>query len=355
MNILGWHKAESDKGTKVQIKTNSTIWSYGCVDINEIGSTVLMLPAVEGNGLKGSTMEHIVIHVEVKFAEKNENCAVTVIIWREILNTATAFSICNNSSYPVVFQQAGIDFQGVRPEIVSKFEVVVPSNQQVPFGWTDPEVSSKIRIAVGSSLLTAGRRTAEIDFLVTGNALRLANGVNIAGEAGEVVICVDTYGSGRILYIVDHPDDLDKIVEQSPESITFSSSNFTFGFNLREFGISLVLDRPERREFLSFTAKQFMGKQSITGDVTSFEFTVGDIQVDNYSETAVYPVILYPEKLSKDKVSSREIEVIKFCAVKVNSSAATQHYRYMILCVCIRVIDYMFVYLFINSFIYLDM
>ena len=33
-----WHKTDANSGTKVHLRCPSTMWSYGCVDLNDLGT-----------------------------------------------------------------------------------------------------------------------------------------------------------------------------------------------------------------------------------------------------------------------------------------------------------------------------
>ena len=59
----GWHKTDASGGTGVQLRTQSTLWSFGSIDVNEIGSAVLLLPSA--NRAVASNLRLIVAHVEV--------------------------------------------------------------------------------------------------------------------------------------------------------------------------------------------------------------------------------------------------------------------------------------------------
>lgn len=323
----GWHKAEADKTTQIQIKTNSTIWSLGSVDINEIGSTVFLLPLVDGHSAFDSennevVKDPVIAHVEVKLAESNENCAVTVIIWREEIDAATAYSVRNDSSHPVVFQQSNVNFSGMRPEVISKFELCVASGKRIPFGWTDPNASSSVTIAVGKHLLSAGKRAAEISFLETGKALRISG-----RECNkEVIMCVAPEGSGKVLHIVDKPEDLSLV--QKKVLAKSSLNNLVVKMLFKRLSVSLVLDRPFRRELFCLHFKKVVTKVSFIEGVSSTEVFIDDYQMDNYSETAVYPVLIYCLKPNPKDIEDGDTSAVKFCMVKVNSKSSTQHYRY---------------------------
>jgi hypothetical protein len=325
----GWHKSEAELGTEVQIKTNSTIWSFGTVDLNEIGSTVLMLPLVDGydEGDNGSR-DAVIVHVDVKFAEAEENCAVAIIIWKEEVDASTAFSIKNDSSHPVVLQQAGVNFSASRNDLIAKFERCVQPRSCVPFGWVDPGASTKVLVAAGTTMVTAGRRTAEVDLTQAGYSIRIGT-----GSQSELVLRVNTSGSGRVLHILDSTDDVDDEFDVFPSKLLADTDAKMIHVSLKieHFCVSLVLDRPYRREFLSFVASNFESKHFLTPATHSTEITVKEFQVDNYCETAVYNVLLFSSKPPKKKGEVTDENAIKFCSVKRNLKSHTQHYQYVAL------------------------
>lgn len=67
-------------------------------------------------------------------------------------------------------------------------------------------------------------------------------------------------------------------------------------FSLASFGLSLVVEKPTRREFLSLYIDGLEGRLKTKGIQRSFEFIVMDLQIDNYSESAIYPVLLHSTK-----------------------------------------------------------
>ena len=67
-------------------------------------------------------------------------------------------------------------------------------------------------------------------------------------------------------------------------------------FSLASFGLSLVVEKPTRREFLSLYVDGLEGRLKTKGIQRSFEFIVMDLQIDNYSESAIYPVLLHSTK-----------------------------------------------------------
>ena len=66
-----WHKSDQYSGTKVQFRSASSEWSCGCVDVNELGTSVLLLPQrgwFRGSANRGA----VTAHVEVRGSEKEE-------------------------------------------------------------------------------------------------------------------------------------------------------------------------------------------------------------------------------------------------------------------------------------------
>jgi hypothetical protein len=68
-----------------------------------------------------------------------------------------------------------------------------------------------------------------------------------------------------------------------------------------------VLEKPIRREFLSLYIDGLDFKVENKGILRSFELCIDDVQVDNYSESVIYPVLLHSSKKEeREKLKSRE-------------------------------------------------
>ena len=87
-------------------------------------------------------------------------------------------------------------------------------------------------------------------------------------------------------------DVLDRL-GASPMTI---SRTIGVSFSLASFGLSLVVEKPTRREVLSLYVDGLEGRLKTKGIQRSFEFIVMDLQIDNYSESAIYPVLLHSTK-----------------------------------------------------------
>lgn len=134
-STVGWHSSDTTKGTAVQIRSNSSAWSFGTVDFNEIGTTVLLVPKkrliAKGEG-KGQIAainpqycvnekdsecreDAIVIHVEVRFADPSDHSYVNIVIWAPSMDKEgnchqAALSVRNDTPFPFIIQQTGRNY-----------------------------------------------------------------------------------------------------------------------------------------------------------------------------------------------------------------------------------------------------
>jgi hypothetical protein len=66
-----WHKADHSEGTRVQLRSASSEWSYGCIDVNELGTSVLLLPQrgwFRGSANRGAVIAHVEVRTYVTAA-----------------------------------------------------------------------------------------------------------------------------------------------------------------------------------------------------------------------------------------------------------------------------------------------
>jgi hypothetical protein len=83
--------------------------------------------------------------------------------------------------------------------------------------------------------------------------------------------------------------------------------SFSISLSLASFGLSFVLEKPIRREFLSLYIDGLDFRVENKGILRSFELCIDDVQVDNYSETVIYPVLLHSSKKEeREKLKNRE-------------------------------------------------
>jgi hypothetical protein len=301
----GWHKSRAFLGTTVQLRTESSVWSMGTVDLNEFGRSVVHLPCWG----RGHLDTPLVICVEVKVAEPADNCSVVVVIWQAAVETSTALAIRNDSDVHVTVSQADMDSHIA---VGGLFDICVGPAVCVPFGWADPDGSDDILVTVGTCMAGAVR-VARINFLKAGHAVCLSDNSGREGPSGKLILSVVAEGGGRVLRVTRSSTAVDltavnssKTIDSEGREVKEDIKSFGLSFNLASFGLSLVVEKPVRREFLSLYIDGLEGRVKTKGAMRSFEFVVADLQVDNYSETAVYPVLLHSLKNSKmDSMSYR--------------------------------------------------
>ena len=314
----GWHKAHAALGTDVRIRSSSTFWSLGAVDINEIGSSTLYLPK---KGISRNDNEKAVIaHIEVKVAEPNENCSIVIIISKATIEANTAIMIKNESNVHITVQQADIDFGDEVESVQPLFEVCVPPFSRAPFGWADPDVGSNVLVTASTSLFGGKKRIAKLSLLKSGEFLRLPDNSGRSGSNGEVILSVITENGCRVLKINRKTVDIEENLNHSANIFQNDSKSPTYSirFFLASLGLSLVLEKPVRREFLSLYIDELEGQYKFRDDSKSFEFAIMDFQLDNYSESAIYPVLMHSTKKEIHKNVSNSVGAMDNKSPNVN-------------------------------------
>lgn len=100
--------------------------------------------------------------------------------------------------------------------------------------------------------------------------------------------------------------------------------------SLQSLCISLIAERPVRREFASLYMDEiecrFLQKQTIARGlnsvVSSYGLEVADMQIDNYSETAIFPVLMHSYNASqreRNKTARRRKRAIRLRKGSVDS------------------------------------
>lgn len=292
---VGWHKSKAALGTDVQVRTCSSVWSLGTLDLNEVGRSTVHLPGWETGPGSGP----FVISVEVKIADPKDNCSIVIVIWKAAVETSTAFTISNDSDVPITVCQADIDSSQV-----GLFEVCVGPSARVPFGWADPDGSTDILVTAGVSM-TGAVRVARANILKAGKSVTLSDNTARVGVLGELQLTVVAEGGGRTVRITRCTKDLNNASDNSISSNDIEcegkdgkeiQKSFGMSFTFASVGVSLVLEKPYRREFLSLYIDGLEGRVKRKGSLCSYELMILDLQIDNYSQTVVYPVLLHSMK-----------------------------------------------------------
>jgi hypothetical protein len=280
----GWHAIDGKFGTEVQFRTHSTIWSLGAVNINEIGTSVLYIPFSENTSSAGTvaashpvashnlatTNRGVVLHVEVKLADPSDNCSIIIFVWQDTIESKAAMSINNETEVPITVRQAEIEFGHDLGGNEHLYEMTVPPGKHLPFGWTDPDCGTYIRMAIGNTLLKVPeKRITTLNMLKCGLRLRLPYSSTKANTAAgattmpnEIVVKISTTESGHVLHIsritsslyLPRPEEeeeardtiLDEEEEEEEQSGSSSKrskvSSFTFNVFLSSLGVSLIFE-----------------------------------------------------------------------------------------------------------------
>ena len=412
-----WHKIEGHLGTRVQLQSEGTLWSVGSVDINDIGTTTLMLyEGCTGN----SPTTYVVLNVEVQFAQAEDKCAVTILIWSSIVGSIcrpcetlsshipeatesasiahfSPLALVNQSSasilvqhpLPSSLQQEGTEknhsvFRLVDAETATRVDsqrrgmVSLPPGTSAVYGWLRPEnpnqflsfslnlaagrkVHSDIVSSVNKKIRKKKKRAAaskgpdiirthgteclhvlldisKIDGTSTGVLYYDASSSSSCDAQDlivDVVLKVEWSSGGRTVRIIDRQDkkefavqvaknnNMTSEVEGRVDNVSFpldSVSTCNFSMHFFSIGFSLVNDTLTgigRKELISahlhdlhFECKsECVDNLNDTGSKlysTAVILTTADFQVDNYSETVVYPVMFRrdhsaPRAIDKEK------------------------------------------------------
>lgn len=299
-----WHSLGTNPGTAVRLRAESTTPSAGCFDINEIGSTLLLLPRKDGDATSNKALpNHMVAHVEVKFSEQNENSYITVVIWRadvrqlpdgRLDNSTAGLSVKNETEYLVSVNQDNAEqlLQTLPPAVAKKYELLLHPKQWQAYGWVDSGFGSNLRVTITNA---AGSCLAcVVNTLLVDQKQTLGNIVSLV---------VKTVGNGKVLYITK----LEKLTVLKPapsskESATPEhgdrSKDLILKLRFQSIALSLIAERPTRRELFTAyvesleTSIRRVQESAHENAMTSYDLKVRDIHVDNYTDTCIYPVLL---------------------------------------------------------------
>ena len=387
----GWHRHDLSRGTAVQLRCDSSAWSLGTVDLNEIGTTVLLVPkkrtppstgevqAVSSPKGKYDTAplhpveDALVLHVEVRFADPSDHSYVNIVVWAPVSDKdgcchKAALSIRNDTMYPIIIQQTGTEsIAKERRADPSRFTFKVPPGTWKPFGWADQSYGSSVTVTVespspssspsrmgwgtGSPQSPSRMRPSRcaIDILKIGqSAILNLHGNDNDGDDGHqgwrnesegdsIDLTITAVSGGQVLHVTSNTMHTSHHGGRGSPSPSLSIGDrggkererdadinphrdFTLALSLKSFGVSLIAERPVRREFMSLYLDGIDGRmvceqkvldptdgrksgrgkendssyvQKIGSVFTSYELEVNDMQIDNYSETAVFPVLMH--------------------------------------------------------------
>jgi molybdopterin-binding protein len=352
MDCRPWHRLDASAGPALQIRSDSTDWSFGCIDISEIGSYTLILPTKDDHPL-------ITVHVEVKFSDPNDLSYVTMVVWRSVKNkhgfhNTAAICIQNDTDLPLTLLQDGIDFKmaGVNPK---QFELCIGPGENLPFGWIDPTGSSKVRAVIDTSLVDSIGQQVVLDLAKVGTECTLEM-MHYSIELDSVQVIVKAGAGGRIVHVIRKSkwEAEERSLQLRPAEEFPERNNVFVKVSFHSIGVSLIAERPVRRELFGVyvdgievqwseaahiapskvdgptepnaggtggpassvdesshdltvtVVSPVQSSRSLRGMKTSLSVHVMDLQVDNYSETMIYPVLIHSYHSNERKDAARK-------------------------------------------------
>ena len=311
-----WHATgRGGESTVLYVRTSHSDWSIGTVNINDIGTTVLALPRKNCGGPDGR--DPVIVNVDVRFSDNSDPSYITVTVWESKmwkvpetkkihrLGTIT-FSIRNDSNEVVIAKQHAVDTMRYLKKLgrlateveAAKYELTIPPDQWLAYGWSDQDVDPKIEIYCGSSAFEKPSQSTKVVVLDT----------NKVGQSAllndRVKVQVKTNPHGKYLHVepiafnqVDDPEIRKQNID--PEVLSnLRMNDLSLRIQLDCIAVSLIADRPKRREFFNtyLSGIQFSFNQIFESEyenaTTMMSFLVSGAQIDNYSQTIVYPVLL---------------------------------------------------------------
>jgi hypothetical protein len=340
----GWHKSHAAGTTEVFFRSHFTTWSKGSIDINELGTYEVLLPNIRSDG-SADAPAYIVVNVEVKIASNDAHCAVSIIFWRSDPELGSPLSIRNDSSVPLFARQAEVTFS---TEQAGQFQMVVPPGGWMPFGWAEPDGAKMIQISLGDPIDRISTKSKILPFMASKKKVPLPFSGSVMGKAtvsvvsgvGGIMLCIaDTVASDMDTPVRRNASDdsIGRFSETSEirvgdrQDLTDAPMSTWISLKLAFLGISIVADKPERREFLSLYAENTDATYGMVPatNMQSVELKIQDLQIDNYSETMVYPVLLRRvEQKGEKKEGEETLPFFHFAAVRETTSGVPPSVQY---------------------------
>eukprot|EP00981_Chlorochromonas_danica_P001561 scaffold341_cov154-Ochromonas_danica.AAC.5 len=302
-----WYSLSEYDDTNVRICSEGTEFSLGSIDVNAIGTTVLYLPGANNDN------DNVVINVEVRFSLENEPSYTTVTVWESRIAqdqhtkafralTAIGLLIRNDCPIPFLVQQGKLD-SVLSGRNLSKYGIVVLAGERKPFGWADQDLSSQISLFLHDSvsskpIITVDTANVGVEkfFFVSNQKFRLL---------------IKAYSSGKMICL--EPVSTHSAIQSPRMEMEGGNKDVMIKINAGIVCFSFIAECPTRRELLTaylqgveFSLYQFIPADSSLNDVSTLviEFQLEGIQVDNYAESAVYPVLLCPNAKAKKFIDS---------------------------------------------------
>ena len=222
-----------------------------------------------------------ILHIEVSLAPESDMfCYISVAVWRiDLKDVATApIRMKNRHSSLISVMQAGQKFAAT-----AKLSQSVNANCEIPLGWIDPTADHLMEIILESQHKRT--RNVVVDMTDVGATQTL----NIDGGQ-TIVISLINYKYGKILEISGVASD--EHTHAPPRVL----DSFSLTMGLKKMSVSIIAEKPIRREVLAMQLENLSFNYSLRGKSTMYVIKLQDIQIDNYLEFNEFPVLLSDDR-----------------------------------------------------------
>ncbi len=168
-----YHPPQANKKRELQVMLpGQTGWSYGGFSIENVGGTAVLLPDDEKDPARRAP---VVVHVEVKLAESEEECAVVVAIWRPRPPDPPLYAVHNYTPFDVQYVQ--MDVRAQKPRWV------LPPGHTSVYGWEFPTLRHVLFLRVFNPALPERKLCCEVylDKVLDGDVIDMGKGQGKVG------------------------------------------------------------------------------------------------------------------------------------------------------------------------------
>src|SRR5690554_7304965 len=167
----------------------------------------------------------------------------------------------------------------------------------VPFGWLDLS-SHVVEVVPGTTFSSASsNERVKVNFDKPGKILTMAS---VQGELHAVVLPI---GSSKVLTVTTNIGDLKTSLTPEQRLQKLKEKSTKLQLRLNSIGISIVAEKPMRREILSCSISGVSTEYIIASAETTAELKIQSLQVDNHiREARVFPAMLAvaPQKKTRE-------------------------------------------------------
>lgn len=307
--VTSWHINSITFNTHLQLSYMSSAWSTAAVDVNELGTSSLLLCNNENTNTYLSPDEVKVINVTVKLSNIADNSMVHVILWMADAPEVAPITVHNFSS-STIFVNQGLSSTKSSTQQRSEPTLRVLPEIWTSFGWSNLDDTNTIVLRTLMEDKVGHVAHISIKEFDTTNVqlLRSTDGT------ADLVITLETRGNGRIIRIHKQDNGSDVSAWGMEHKKTFSilpaylsSREFNVSVCLASIAVSFVVDKYRRAEVACINLVGVYLLCGFCDNTTNVDFSIHDIQMDNYCQTALYSTIIRQSLENTSKTSNAAV------------------------------------------------